>query len=302
MKTIQDKFDTSESILQTLKEFNSNGINLLVKRDDLIHEFVSGNKWRKLKYSLLQAQSKGKSGILTFGGAFSNHLVATASACHALNFKSIGFVRGNELSPDSNKTLKKCHELGMHLVFLDRETYLMRNDYDYLNELRNEFPDHFIVPEGGANFYGIIGCQEIWNEIPQKIDHLFVSQGTTTTSCGLLLGLPENTTLNVIPALKGFDSLSEMKKLLKNTLFEEDLIEDLMQKVVVHSDFHFGGYGKYTEELLDFMNDVKLKYGIPLDHVYTGKAFFAMMKEIQKPAYKNQTIVFLHTGGLQGNL
>ena len=302
MKTIQDKFDTSESILQTLKEFNSNGINLLVKRDDLIHEFVSGNKWRKLKYSLLQATSKGKTGILTFGGAFSNHLVATASACHALNFKSIGFVRGNELNSDSNKTLKKCHELGMNLVFLDRETYSQRNDYDYLNELKNDYPDYFIVPEGGANFYGIIGCQEIWNEIPQKIDHIFVSQGTTTTSCGLLLGLPEKTTIHVIPALKGFDSLSEMKKLLKNTLFEEDLIEDLIQKVVVHSEFHFGGYGKHTQELLDFIKDIKLKYEIPLDHVYTGKAFFAMLNEIKKPDYKNQTIVFLHTGGLQGNL
>ncbi len=299
---MENIFNSEKSILQEIPEFKLNGINLFVKRDDLIHEFVSGNKWRKLKYSFLQAASKGKSGILTFGGAFSNHLVATASACHALNFKSIGFVRGNELNSDSNKTLKKCHELGMNLVFLDRDTYSQRNEYDYLNELRNEYPDYFIAPEGGANFYGIIGCQEIWNEIPHKIDHIFVSQGTTTTSCGLLLGLPEKTTLHVIPALKGFDSLSEMKKLLKNTLFEEDLIEDLMQKVVVHSACHFGGYGKYTQELLDFIEVIKLKYAIPLDHIYTGKAFFALMKEIQKPAYKNQTIVFLHTGGLQGNL
>ncbi|MES2587425.1 MAG: pyridoxal-phosphate dependent enzyme [Bacteroidota bacterium] len=299
---MSDYFNTSKSLLQEITSFKLNGIKLLVKRDDLIHEFVSGNKWRKLKYSVLQAQSKGKKGILTFGGAFSNHLLATASACNLLNLKSIGMVRGNELNSNSNKTLQNCKALGMELIFLDRETYQLRNDYDYLNEIKNEYNDYFIVPEGGANFYGIVGCQEIWSEINEEINHVFVAQGTCTTSCGLLIGLPEKTTLHVVPALKGFDSFSEMRKLLKNTLFEEDLIEDLLQKVEVHLDFHFGGYGKYTKQLLDFIEEIQTKHELPLDFVYTGKAYFCLLEELKKEKYKNQTVLFLHTGGLQGNL
>jgi 1-aminocyclopropane-1-carboxylate deaminase len=294
-------FDTKKSILQEIKGINADGNGIFVKRDDLIHEVVSGNKWRKLKYNMLQAQSMQKSGILTFGGAFSNHLVATASACNSLNLKSIGIVRGDELNENSNHTLKKCHSLGMKLIFVSRENYNQKNDYDYLNSLKNEFPDFYIVPEGGANYYGMIGCQEIIKEIEQDFDHLFISQGTTTTSCGILLSLKENQTLHVIPALKGFDSLEEMRKILKQALFDTETVEELLTKVQVHPEFHFGGYGKITEELLDFMSQMSNKHQLYLDQVYTAKAFYGMLQVIENELFQNQKIIFVHTGGLQGN-
>jgi 1-aminocyclopropane-1-carboxylate deaminase len=295
-------FDTSKSILQELKTYSDNDINLFVKRDDLIHSYVSGNKWRKLKYSILQAQSKGKKGILTFGGAYSNHLLATASACNLLNMKSVGIVRGEELSKDSNIMLQKCAEEGMELYFVSRTDYAEKDDYDYLNSMKNEFPDYFIVPEGGANYYALIGCQEILNEVPKDFDHIFVAQGTTATSCGLLLGLNENTNLHVVPVLKGFDSLQEMKNLLERTIFDKELTDHLLKQVVVHDTFHFGGYAKYSEELLTFIENVKTEFQVQLDYVYTGKAFYAMNEELKKKEYQGKKILFIHTGGLHGNI
>jgi 1-aminocyclopropane-1-carboxylate deaminase len=294
-------FDNKKSILQEIQGLNFDGNRIFVKRDDLIHEDVSGNKWRKLKYNILQAKVNQKIGILTFGGAFSNHLVATASACHALNLKSIGIVRGDELSENSNQTLKKCHELGMHLIFVSREDYQQKTDYDYLNSLKNEYPDFYIVPEGGSNYYGMIGCQEIIKEIDQDFEHIFVSQGTTTTSCGILLSLKENQTLHVIPVLKGFDSLEEMRKILNQALFDTETVEELLTKVQVHPEFHFGGYGKITRELIDFISEINTKHQLPLDQVYTAKAFYGMLKIIYNEDFKNKNIIFVHTGGLQGN-
>lgn len=294
-------FNTRKSILQEITCFNENGNSIFVKRDDLIHEIVSGNKWRKLKYNILQAKSNQKNGILTFGGAFSNHLIATALACNTLSLKSIGMVRGNELNENSNETLKKCHELGMKLIFVTRELYQQKADYDFLNALKNEHPDFYIVPEGGANYYGMIGCQEITNEIELNFDHLFVAQGTTTTSCGILLSLKENQTLHVIPALKGFDSIAEMRKLFFQAQFDSDLINELLENVKVYPDFHFGGYGKITSELIEFIKNWEHKQLLPLDQVYTSKAFYGMLKTIENENFINQKIVFVHTGGLQGN-
>jgi 1-aminocyclopropane-1-carboxylate deaminase len=147
----------------------------------------------------------------------------------------------------------------------------------------------------------MIGCQEIIKEIDQDFEHIFVSQGTTTTSCGILLSLKENQTLHVIPALMGFDSLEEMRKILNQALFDTETVEELLTKVQVHPEFHFGGYGKITSELIDFMSEIKTKHQLPLDQVYTAKAFYGMLKTIDNEDFKNKKIVFVHTGGLQGN-
>jgi 1-aminocyclopropane-1-carboxylate deaminase len=294
-------FDTSKSILQELKTLQINGNQIFVKRDDLIHEHVSGNKWRKLKYNILQAQANNKTGILTFGGAFSNHLLATASACKALNFKSIGIVRGDELTKNSNKTLTNCTEFGMDLHFINRDLYKQKTNYDYLNELKTLYPDFYFVPEGGSNYYGMIGCQEIIKEINLDFNHMFVALGTTCTSCGILLSLKENQKLHVIPVLKGFDALTEMKKLFLQALFDEETIVELMTKLEHHDNYHFGGYGKKTSELVTFIAEINHKYGIPLDQVYTAKAFYGMLNELKKQRIQNKKIVFIHTGGLQGN-
>ncbi len=296
-------FNTQKSILQAIEipELVQRGIKLYVKRDDLIHNEVSGNKWRKLKYNIEQVYQGKFEGVFTFGGAFSNHLVATASACNQLGLKSIGFVRGNELTINSNDTLKRCYELGMELRFLSREEYALRNDKQYIHEIQSENLGFYPIPEGGANYLGVIGCQEIVKEIEIEIDHLFIAQGTTTTSCGVLMGKHSHTQLHVIPVLKGFHSKETMVDILKYALLDEDYANELVDDVIVHSEYHFGGYGKYSDELIHFIKDIYSGYQLPLDFVYTGKVFYGMLEELRSGNFDNQTVVFIHTGGLQGN-
>lgn len=294
--------DTQKSVLQRieLKDWKNRGIEVSVKRDDLLDEAISGNKWRKLYYNLQQALHQKSAGIFTFGGAYSNHLLAVAKACSLLGIPSLGFVRGEELTPASNHTLEECSAYGMKLEFLSRELYRLRNDKMFIDELKTEYPAYYAIPEGGANFYGMIGCQEIWKELPGDIDHVFVAQGTTTTSCGLLMGAGENTTIHAVPVLKGFEVKETMQKQLVYALFDEELTDSLLERVCLHDTYHFGGYGKYTEELLTFIQQIYAATGIPLDPVYTAKAFFAMYNELEQPCYDGQKVLFYHSGGIQG--
>ncbi len=301
---MQDSFiDFEKSVLQQLHspEWDYRGMQVFVKRDDLLHPEVSGNKWRKLQYNIEQAYHTKAQGIFTFGGAYSNHLLATAFAAKATGFKSIGFVRGDELNKDSNETLKRCSELGMELQFMSREMYVLHSDKAFIDELKLENPGFYSIPEGGGNYYGIVGCQSVWKELPKDIDHIFVAQGTTTTSCGILIGLPENTQLHVVPVLKGFDSAETMKHHLRWFLFDEELAEELVSKVQIHDEFHFGGYAKAIPELLAFIDEMRLQHQLPLDPVYTGKAFYAMHEVLKGSAFDGQKIVFLHTGGLRAS-
>lgn len=295
-------YSTEKSIVQQINDdrLTARNIKLYIKRDDLIDSEVSGNKWRKLKFNVEQVKSLKKTGVLTFGGAYSNHLLATASACNRIGIQSMGIIRGEELTISSNETLKRCSELGMKLKFVSREEYRLRNEKVYQNELNFEFQDFYVVPEGGANFYGMIGCQEILKEIEIDYDAVFVAQGTTTTSCGILLSLPENAKLHVVPVLKGFDSDKEMRDLLNYSLFDENFTDELMQKTIIHSEYHFGGYANYTKQLLTFIQSFYSKHKIPLDHVYTGKALYALYAEVEKGDLDSQTIIFVHTGGIQG--
>lgn len=296
-----DLFDTKRSVLEELNHplFVQHDVRVLVKRDDLIDDDVSGNKWRKLKYNLLQMDSLGKKGVLTFGGAYSNHLVATASAANKAGVRSVGIVRGNELNTESNDTLKRCAELGMQMAFVSRQEYSEKNDSEYLSVLKTVHSDLYIVPEGGANFYGMIGCQEIVKEIDEEFDAVFIAQGTTTTSCGVLSAMKDQK-LYVVPVLKGFDSLAEMKILFSRSGFDEGFQELLFSKCQVLDEYHFGGYGKYTAELLDFIRKVHVDTGLKLDPIYTGKTFYALMDQVSKGYLDGKTVVFIHTGGLQG--
>ena len=294
--------DLTNSILQKIEtdEFSLRGISLYVKRDDLIHSEVSGNKWRKLKYNIEVCLNGKKEGILTFGGAYSNHLLATAAACQLVNLKSVGIVRGDELNKDSNHTLRRCSELGMELKFISREEYRMISDKSYLADLAHEYPNFHAVPEGGANYYGMIGCQEIFKEIDLDFNAILVAQGTTTTSCGLLLGLKENQQLFVVPVLKGFNSISEMKSIFQYSGIEEEWLEEAFSRLNVLNDYHFGGYGKYDDELLNFIREFYSRYNLKLDPIYTGKAMYGLMKELENVKWNGKSVVFIHTGGLQG--
>jgi 1-aminocyclopropane-1-carboxylate deaminase len=290
----------SNSILQptSLPELNKRGIQLFVKRDDLIHKYISGNKWRKLRYAIEEALFQKKTGLLTFGGAYSNHLLATASAAHKLGLQSIGIVRGDELNARSNEVLKRCIECNMHLIFVSREKYSEKDSWEAIQLLRQKFSSFYIIPEGGAHYNGFIGCQEIWNEIDEPFEHIFLAAGTTTTACGMLLGLNPTQTLHVVPALKGFQTINTMRKLMAEQGISSDTIEDLLHHVMPHEDHHFGGYGKVSTDLFEVMERFYSQTQIPLDPVYTGKAFCALMDWLKTKDIRNVRVLFLHTGGV----
>jgi 1-aminocyclopropane-1-carboxylate deaminase len=291
-----------QSIVQEVhfSPFSESRNRLFIKRDDLIHSEVSGNKWRKLKYNIELARESKLDGVLTFGGAFSNHLVATAAACQMAGLRSVGVVRGDELNSQSNETLKRCSAYGMDLVFISRSDYAERHERLFQENLKSSFPNFHLVPEGGANYYGMIGCQELMNETSNDFDIVALAQGTTTTSCGILMGLPEQTSLWVFPVLKGFESSREMSELLKRAAFESDWLTELFQQVEVYPDFHFGGYAQVTEELLDFIELFYKDTAIPLDPGYTAKAMYGLINRVEGLGIKDKRILFIHTGGLQG--
>lgn len=296
-------FDTSNSILQKvdLSSFIGEECTVWIKRDDLIHPEVSGNKWRKLKYNFQQFDALKTKNMLTFGGAYSNHLLATASACYKAGVPCVGIVRGEELTSASNNVLKRCSELGMKLDFITREEYNLKAEKAYHEELLMKYPETYIVPEGGANYYGMVGCQEIHRELDFKPDAIFLAQGTTTTSCGLLIGTDQKTEVFVVPVLKGFDSIGEMRHLLNHTGLEPEWIAEKLKQVVVLDNYHFGAYGKVTEELSMFIAQVEQQLEIPLDSIYTGKVFYALVDQLKSnPDLRKKDIIFLHTGGVHG--
>lgn len=295
-------FDVSHSRIDEVSfEEKGRSFHFSVKRDDLIDELVSGNKWRKLRLYVEQALHKGAIGLVTFGGAYSNHLVATAKACHILGLKSVGFVRGEELHASSNATLAQCADFGMELVFVDRETYRQKDDWDYLTGIKHGFPGHVVVPEGGKGFYGMLGCQDILRETPNEYSDVFIAAGTGTTAAGVILSAPTNTKVHVVSALKGAFMRESVMNELKNVLTDEELMEDFLSRAVFHEEFHFGGYGKTTSELFEFMQEFTRQTGVPLDKVYTAKAAFALLSFLRSNDDLNGKPLFIHTGGLQGN-
>lgn len=275
--------------------------SILVKRDDLIDPIVSGNKWRKLKYYFLAAEYEKKDTILTFGGAFSNHLIATAKAGKLANYKTIGIVRGDELNENSNSILQQCSAWGMQLEFIPRSTYLLRTDKSFLNHLHEKHINSLVIPEGGAGYYGMVGCQEIWKELKNTtIDSLFLAAGTGTTTAGILLGAPQNIKIYCVPVLAGNFMQKNIRQLLSSALFDDEMVEIKMNQLVVLDHYHFGKYAKTTPELLRFINKVREETQLPLDKIYTGKAFFALIDSFRKGLLSKQNkCLFLHTGGIQ---
>lgn len=282
-------------------EYTAAGIRVFLKRDDLIDPEISGNKWRKLKFNLEKFRTGGYEFLLTFGGAYSNHIAATAAVAHDLGIKSIGIIRGDELNETSNATLKTAHEKGMTLVFVSREIYEQRYERIYHEELRREFGHVLIIPEGGANSLGVFGVAEIPAELEREPDHIFTASGTGTTAAGLLQGSSKSI-VHAVPVLKGGEFLKEeIRKLLYECLFDEDAVEDLMKRLELHTDAHFGGYGKAPAELLSFIREKESQLQVPFDQVYTGKMLFAFEQALKSGSFKpGETVLLLHTGGLQG--
>ncbi len=270
---------------------NDSKTKLFVKRDDLIHKEFSGNKLRKLKFNIKEYFDNRCDGILTFGGAYSNHLLAAASACQYLNIPCVAIVRGDELNEMSNKLLTRCSELGMTLLFYSRAEFSQIKKSSGKRLFQGK--EYWAIPEGGANQQGILGCREIVSK--SDFDYVIVAQGTATTSLGILCELTESQKLLVVPVLKGFDSIREMKSLLGN----DNQFKDLKEKVIVLDQFHFGGYAKTNTELDLFVEKFIEMNDFSIEPVYTGKVIYALSKWLKSiNSDKNKKVLFVHTGGL----
>jgi len=271
--------------------FDEKGLEVFVKRDDLIHPLISGNKWRKLKYVLKQAEAEDKKHLVTFGGAYSNHLLATAAAAAKFGFRSTGFVRGEEVD---NDTLFLCRLHGMNLLFTDRESY--RDKQTLFDKHFAGDAGAFFIDEGGASASGAKGCSELVDELTETYDHIFCACGTGTTAAGIINGINNNqldTKFHGVPALKNGKFLS----------VEIDKYLDKPTDYNLHTKYHFGGYAKTTDELIQFIKGFVASTGILIDPVYTGKMLYAIYDLAFKNYFaKGSRILAIHTGGIFGLL
>lgn len=279
------------------------GVKLYVKRLDLNHPHISGNKWYKLKYNLEEARKQGKNTILTFGGAYSNHIAATAAAGKEGGFKTIGVIRGDEHEEGKrNRTLEFAASCGMQLHFVSRTDYRRKTEEEFIDELHKQFGDFYLVPEGGSNMLGVKGCMEIAKEIDMSFDYICTSCGTGATLAGIVLSLEEKQQAIGFSSLKGGEFLEEeVKAYIDGSLHSAQAPERIGQWWINH-DYHFGRYAKVTKELEQFINDFWNVNKIPLDHVYTGKMMFGIYDMIRTGFFvPGEVIVALHTGGMQGS-
>lgn len=288
-------FEVNNATNQPYASFNNGDIILDIKREDLLHKEVSGNKLRKLKYSLIEAQSQGKRLLITFGGAFSNHIAATAAAGKIAGFETLGIIRGEELGVDlgqtlaSNDTLATASSNGMELQFVSRTAYRVKNEASHLAQLRAIYPHAYIIPEGGTNELAVKGTEEILTATDKELyDIITVAAGTGGTAAGIINSAGKNQHVVVFSALKG------------------DFMRNEILKYTTRSDFRvinetaFGGYAKSSEALIDFMNARFRESGIPLDPIYTAKMIYGVEQMIESGVITGKSrILAVHTGGLQ---
>lgn len=291
------KIKLNQTPLQRINDrfLDSKNITLFLKRIDLIHPVISGNKWFKLKYNLEEAHSKGYTTLLSFGGAYSNHIHALAYAGKELNFKTIGIIRGEEHLP-LNPTLSSAKENGMMLHYISRGVYRNKYSDDLLKELNQKFGNFYMIPEGGSNELAVKGCSEIMNKTEIHYDFVCTACGTAGTMSGIVRGMRSNA--NAI----GF-------AVLKNASFLNDNVNNFLQQTsadkhsnwTINLDYHFGGYAKIDSSLMKFIDNFELMNNIPLDPIYTGKMMFGIYQLIAQDFFPSgSTIIALHTGGLQG--
>lgn len=272
----------------------SNGTQLHLKRIDLIHPTISGNKYYKLQYNLIEAKKQGLQTLLTFGGAYSNHIAAVAAAGQAYGFQTIGIIRGEELADkiQDNPTLKLAQIQDMRLHFVSRTDYRRKTDHDFIAQLKQQFGEFYFIPEGGTNAFAIQGCEEILTEQDkQDFDYVCCAVGTGGTIAGIINASHDQQKIIGFPALKGDFLADEIKQWTTRTNWDLCL------------DYHFGGYAKTTPELLEFIQNFQHQTGIEIEPIYTGKMLFGLFDLIEMDYFpENSRILAIHTGGLQGNL
>lgn len=285
--------DISPSIPNEFITEFSGGIQLWIKREDLLHPDVSGNKFRKLKYNLIAARDKGFKRLLSFGGAYSNHISALAAAGKIMGFETIGIIRGDELAllPQDklSPTLKYAISCGMKLHFVSREDYRQTESVEFIKNLHDDFGNFYLIPEGGSNDLAIKGCEEILTASDKDFNFICSSVGTGGTLAGLINSSGEDQKVLGFSSLRSDYLINEVSELVDSTNWEIIL------------NYHFGGYAKVNAQLINFMNDFSKKYKIILDPVYTGKLVFGIFDLVKQGYFpENSKILAIHTGGLQG--
>ena len=257
----------------------------------MIHPIVSGNKFRKLKYNLIEARANQHTKLLTFGGAFSNHIAAAAFAAKENGFESIGIIRGEELRGKiaENPTLQFAQDCGMQFEFVSREQYRLKSEPEFLEELKQKFDSFYHLPEGGTNDLAIKGCEEILTSSDSQFDYICCAVGTGGTISGIINSTQLHQKVLGFPALKGDFLKDEIRNFAKNNRW--DLI----------NSYHFGGYGKVDANLIAFINSFYEKTNVPLDPIYTGKLFYGVIDLINNNYFpEGSKILVIHTGGIQG--
>ena len=281
-----------------IQTINYMGFQIHIKRDDLIHDEVSGNKLRKMLGNVYQMHNLDFDKVITFGGAHSNHIYALAAYGFYFKLQTVGIIRGDELNENATPTLKFAAKMGMKLIFWSRSDYKLKDTVPKLIEIKQAFPHHFILPEGGTNTFSVEGSAEILDEIlddfPLKPNYICTAVGTG----GTLLGLVANTRYR--KKIIGFSALKNPIQ-LKEYIQKRYLKNDLDARLELTDEFCFGGYAKMTTELKDFIYFFESKYHILLDDVYVSKMMFGIFKKIERGDFKPKDVIFaIHTGGLQG--
>ncbi len=284
-------FNLTESVNQQINLPSELGVELFIKQEDKIHPYISGNKYRKLKYNLIEAEKLGFKTLLTFGGAYSNHIAAVASAGAEFGFKTIGIIRGEELATkvQHNPTLRFAQSYSMQFKFVTRNDYREKNSKLFIKNLKEEFGEFYRIPEGGTNTLAIKGCEEILTETDKGFEYVCCAVGTGGTISGLINSSKSNQKILGFPALKGEFLTKDISKFVNRNNWE------------IINDYHFGGYAKINTKLVTFINQFKKEQHIPLDPVYTGKMMFGILDMIEQNMFpKGSKILAIHTGGLQG--
>ncbi|MCU4421735.1 pyridoxal-phosphate dependent enzyme [Acinetobacter lwoffii] len=281
-----------ETIAQNIpdQQISFHDITLIIRRLDLVHPQISGNKFFKLKYNFLEAKRQGYQHILSFGGAYSNHLAATAFAAQQFGFKSVGVIRGEELADRPlNPTLATAQQFGMKLHFVSRDEYRRKQRPEYLAELARHFPEHYVIPEGGTNALAIQGCQEILKDSDAQFDVICCAVGTGGTISGLIEASHAHQQILGFSALKGSFLKDEVAQLTKKTNWN------------ILDDYCCGGYAKTSAALVQFIRDFEAEFSILLEQVYTAKMLMGIFDLIEKNYFPARSkLLVIHSGGLQG--
>lgn len=281
-----------ESVNEKISLALPNNIELFIKREDKLHPIISGNKFRKLKYNLAEAKKQNHTTLLTFGGAFSNHILAVAGAGFEFGFKTVGIIRGEELENkiNENPTLSKAQQFGMEFYFISRTSYRDKETISFITHLEEKFGRFFLIPEGGTNQLAIKGCEEILTNFDKTyFTHIACAMGTGGTISGLINSSNKNQQVIGFSSLKG----SFLSEVICNFATKSNWN--------INEGYHFGGYGKVTNEFIQFLNSFYKQTNIPLDPIYTGKMVFGVLDLINQGCFHdNSKILMIHTGGLQG--